>query len=397
MACWYNDAKDNIGADVKEPMDASSGKQESHTLSGPRESSSSGSVDKPWSGRLRMQITSQSAPQVSRKGKEKDIEPTCFEDAIGNENWESAINEEIVALDVNKTWELVPLSEGKKDIGCKWLYKVKQKDDGTIERYKTRLVAKGYAQTYGIDYEETLALVAKMATVRTIIAVAADEGWFTHQMDVKNAFLQGELQEEVYVEQPPGYEDACQICGKSVKTTTTTTSSRSTRSSKKSSSDEERTDTDKEQGLEDFDKEEGSQKEAKAKGPSKHEPSDEEDTSTPLDRKSKKPRSAEQIILDEAMARVKAQRKVLADARVAKAAAKLTKPMTMEEARKDRIERRKLEAKQKAQEEAASTQSAQVTTEKEIVDLIGHIEHLKKIQRDKTLRSNEQHKWTKIK
>ncbi|MCO5563971.1 hypothetical protein L7F22_017624 [Adiantum nelumboides] len=143
---------------------------------------------------------------------------TCFEDAIGNKNWENAMDEEIVALDVNQTWELVPLPKGKKAIGCKWVYKVKHKADGTIERYKARLVAKGYAQTYGIDYEETFSPIAKMATVRTIIAVAIEKGWFMHQMNVKNAFLQGELQEEVYVEQPPGYEDGkhpnyvCRLC-----------------------------------------------------------------------------------------------------------------------------------------------------------------------------------------
>ena len=124
----------------------------------------------------------------------------------------------MAALDVNQTWELVPLPEGKKAIGCKWVYKVNHKADGTIERYKSRLVAKGYAQTYGIDYEETFAPVAKMSTVRTVIVVATTKGWFMHKMDVKNAFLQGELQEKVYVEQPPGYEDCkhpnyvCHLC-----------------------------------------------------------------------------------------------------------------------------------------------------------------------------------------
>jgi hypothetical protein len=137
----------------------------------------------------------------------QDVEPICFEDAIGHALWDKAMDEEMVALDANRTWELVPLPEGKKAIGCKWVYKVKHNSDGSISKYKARLVAKGYAQTHGIDYEETFAPVAKMATVRAVIVVAVSRGWLLHQMDVKNAFLHGELQEEVYLDQPPGYED----------------------------------------------------------------------------------------------------------------------------------------------------------------------------------------------
>jgi hypothetical protein len=117
------------------------------------------------------------------------------------------MDEEMVALDANMTWELVPLHEGKKAIGCKWVYKVKHNSDGSISRYKARLVAKGYAQTHGIDYEETFVPIANMATMKAVITVVASRGWMLHQMDVMNAFLHNKLQEEVYLDQPPGYED----------------------------------------------------------------------------------------------------------------------------------------------------------------------------------------------
>jgi hypothetical protein len=117
------------------------------------------------------------------------------------------MNEKMAPLDVNVTWELVDLPKDKKAIGCKWVYKVKHNVDGSVSRYKARLVAKGYAKTYGIDYEETYSLVAKMTTIRAIIAMAIAKGWSLHQMDVKNDFFHGDLQEEMYMEQPLGYED----------------------------------------------------------------------------------------------------------------------------------------------------------------------------------------------
>ncbi len=95
---------------------------------------------------------------------------------------------------------MVVLLKDKKAIGCKWVYKVKHNADGFVIKYKAKLVAKGYAQTYGIDYEETYSPVAKMTIIKLIITMVTTKGWFLHQMDVKNVFSYGELQEEMYME-----------------------------------------------------------------------------------------------------------------------------------------------------------------------------------------------------
>jgi hypothetical protein len=137
----------------------------------------------------------------------QEVEPTCFEHVVGNPKWDNAMDEEMVVLDVNATWELVVLPKDMKTIGCKWVYKIKHNADGSMSRYNTRLVTKGYAQTYGINYEETYSPVAKMTIVRITIIMATTKGWYLHQMDIKNVFLHGYLQEEVYIEQPPSYVD----------------------------------------------------------------------------------------------------------------------------------------------------------------------------------------------
>jgi len=124
-----------------------------------------------------------------------------------DKNWVSAMNNEYQALLRNRTWHLVPRPKGKNIIGCKWVYKIKRKADGTIDRYKARLVAKGYKQQYGIDYEDTFSPVVKAATIRLILSIAVSRGWSLRQLDVQNAFLHGVLEEEVYMQQPPGYTD----------------------------------------------------------------------------------------------------------------------------------------------------------------------------------------------
>ena len=135
-------------------------------------------------------------------------EQDCYEEAMAderNEKWQSAMDEEMQALIENNTCSLVPRVEEKQPIGCKWIYKIKRNVYGSIARYKARIVAKGYAKKYGIDYEETFSLVVKNTTIRVLITLAVSKRWSLYQLDVKNAFLNAELEEEVYIEQPQGY------------------------------------------------------------------------------------------------------------------------------------------------------------------------------------------------
>ena len=113
---------------------------------------------------------------------------------------------EIKVLEDNGTWKLVNIPTHKPVIGCKWVFKIKYQADGQIDRFKARLVIKGYNQTDGIDYQETFSPVVKMVTVRSIISLAAAEHWIIYQMDVYNGFLQGDLFEEVYMELHKGFQ-----------------------------------------------------------------------------------------------------------------------------------------------------------------------------------------------
>lgn len=117
------------------------------------------------------------------------------------------MEEEYTALVRNNTWHLVPPLTGANVIDSKWVYKIKRKADGTIERYKALLVAKGFKQKYGLDYEETFSPVVKPVTVRLILSIAVSRGWQLRQLDVHNTFLHGVLEDTIYMNQPPGYED----------------------------------------------------------------------------------------------------------------------------------------------------------------------------------------------
>ena len=133
--------------------------------------------------------------------------PNNIQEALRSPEWKKAVYEEINALEKNQTWVMEELPRNKPTVGCKWVFTPKFNADGTLERYKARLVAKGFTQTYGIDYTETFAPVAKLNTVRVLLSVAVNLDWPLQQLDVKNAFLNGDLEEEVFMDPPPGFED----------------------------------------------------------------------------------------------------------------------------------------------------------------------------------------------
>lgn len=122
-------------------------------------------------------------------------------------HWKAAMDDEIRALYTNDTWELTERPSNTNVIRSKWIYKTKLKEDGTIERFKARLVAQGYTQVEGIDFNETFSPVIKHTTIRLILALAVSKNWTLRQLDVQNALLHGDLKEEVYMSQPPGYID----------------------------------------------------------------------------------------------------------------------------------------------------------------------------------------------
>nr|KAJ0194254.1 hypothetical protein LSAT_V11C800406360 [Lactuca sativa] len=137
-----------------------------------------------------------------------DDDPKTFTEAMTSRDaplWKEAINDEMDSIMGNGTWELADLPKGRRPIGSQWIFKKKYHLDGSISAYKARLVAKGYWQREGIDYFDTYALVARISSIRTLIAISALKGLYIHQMDVKTAFLNGYLKEEIYLEQPEGF------------------------------------------------------------------------------------------------------------------------------------------------------------------------------------------------
>ncbi|RVW79511.1 Retrovirus-related Pol polyprotein from transposon TNT 1-94 [Vitis vinifera] len=134
--------------------------------------------------------------------------PNTIQEALKISEWKKAVQDEIDALEKNGTWTITDLPVGKRPVGCKWIFTIKYKADGSVERFKARLVARGFTQSYGIDYQETFAPVAKLNTIRILLSLAVNQDWCLQQLDIKNAFLNGDLEEEVYMEIPPGFEES---------------------------------------------------------------------------------------------------------------------------------------------------------------------------------------------
>jgi hypothetical protein len=127
-------------------------------------------------------------------------QPTYFKEATKEPHWVQAMNQEIDYIEKNKTWDLFDMPRQNKSIGVKWVYKTKLNEKGKIEKHKARIVSKGFSQQPGIDYGETFSPVARLDSVRTLLAIVAQQKWKVYQMDVKSAFLNGVLEEEVYVD-----------------------------------------------------------------------------------------------------------------------------------------------------------------------------------------------------
>jgi len=154
--------------------------------------------------------------RYARQAKYLPDKPTKYTQAIESvdaELWTKAINEEIESLKKNSTWEEVELPQERKTVNSKWVFKVKQKADGSVERYKARVVAKGFSQQYGTDYDETYVPVARYDSFRLLISIASCHQWIPQQMNVKSAFLYGVLKEEIYMQLPKGYRTARKVAG----------------------------------------------------------------------------------------------------------------------------------------------------------------------------------------
>lgn len=138
---------------------------------------------------------------------DENKEPQSYAEVSQKSEWLEVMREEMNVLLSSQTWELAPKPSDVTPVSCKWTYKLKEKPDGSVARYKARLVARGFSQTYGVNYEDTFSPVAKLTTIRPLLAIAVNKGRKMWQTDVSNAFLYGDLDHTIYMEQPMGFVD----------------------------------------------------------------------------------------------------------------------------------------------------------------------------------------------
>ena len=137
--------------------------------------------------------------------KVEEDEPITIEEAIQNKEWKTAMDQELKSMQKHNVWKLVDLPSGKVPLKCKWIFRIKKDSEGNVLRHKARLVTCGYSQKYGIDYNETFSPVAKFDSIRSILSIAALKRMKLSQFDITTAFLYADLKEDIYMEQPPGY------------------------------------------------------------------------------------------------------------------------------------------------------------------------------------------------
>ncbi|KAE8677467.1 Serine carboxypeptidase-like 40 [Hibiscus syriacus] len=137
-----------------------------------------------------------------------EVVPSTIDEALQSPKWDAAVQEEYDALKINGTWTLVKLPSGRVVVGCKWFVKVKRNPNGSVHRYKARLVAKGFSQVPGYDYLDTFSPIVKFTTLNVILSVAVTNNWELRHVDINNAFLNRDLREAIFIQQPPGFEQS---------------------------------------------------------------------------------------------------------------------------------------------------------------------------------------------
>jgi hypothetical protein len=197
-----NEESDEINSDFQTPTGANQGhqshQQQTVDLETPVRSRPKRQVQKP--NRLNYFVS---------QNKMNELEPSSYHEATQSpqkDQWIKAMNEELNSINENQTWEITDLPSGRKAIGSKWVFKIKRNEIGEIAQFKARLVAQGFTQKYGVDYDEVFAPVARPATLRSLLSFSGKEKYAVKQYDVKTAFLNGVLEEEIYLKQPPGFK-----------------------------------------------------------------------------------------------------------------------------------------------------------------------------------------------